>query len=202
MAVPFAGGGGPASVTAAQLAVAGDAARRGPALTRPVIRGSIVLLARGTGGAAEPPIRWADEMKVFAALRDELSEGHVWLETAGWPARCIVAITNGTNGKRVYCEALQFDDNFIRDYNQQPRISIDDRKSTIVMNYWYRARLGDLETHRDYPLVVAKAAPVWGSLKAGVDHPQVIVRLAIRLAVWSVFLGIAGVVLGIISILK
>jgi len=141
-------------------------------------------------------------MRVFAALRDELGEEHVWLERPGWPARCVVVIKNPSNRTKVYCEAFQFDDNFIRSYNQAPRVNIDDRQSSIVMSYWYRAHLGDLETQKDYTLEVIKAMPVWGPLMACMGHPQAIVRVALRLAVWSVFLGIIGIVLGIIGIVK
>jgi len=130
-----------------------------------------------------------------------MSEGHVWLEQPGLPPRCIVKITETVHRKSVHCEALQFDRNFLTDYNESPRhIKIDSPQSSIVMNYWYRARLGGLETQKDYPLSVKKAWPVWGALRSGVEHPQTVVRVAIRLSVWSVLLGLVGFVLGVLGI--
>jgi len=93
-------------------------------------------------------------IKVYAALRDDVSEGHVWLEKPGLPARCVVTITNTQNGRTVYCESFQFEKNFLSEYNQSPRIKIDSPASSIVMSYWYRAHLGGLETHKVYPLDV------------------------------------------------
>jgi hypothetical protein len=140
-------------------------------------------------------------MKLYAAPRDDVSEGHVWLEQADLPPRCIVKITNTACAKSVYCEALQFDSNFLKDYNDSSRhIKIDSPQSSIVMSYWYRARLGGLETQKDYPLSIKKAWPVWGALRSGVGHPQTVVRFAIWLSVLSVFLGLVGLFLGVLGI--
>jgi hypothetical protein len=136
-------------------------------------------------------------MKVYAALKDDVGEGHVWLEWPGFPARCVVRITNGQKGPRVYCEALQFEKNFLAEYNQPPRFRIDTPASSIVMSYWYRARLGGLETQQEYPLDVKKTIPIWGSLRACMQHPEVVVRVAAWLGLLSVALGLLGVILAV-----
>lgn len=86
------------------------------------------------------------KMKVYAAIHDQIAEGHVWLKQDGLLPRCIVQITNADNRRRVYCEALQFDDNFVALYNENPRrMHIgNDLESSIVMSHWYRAKLGTI----------------------------------------------------------
>lgn len=137
-------------------------------------------------------------MRIYAAMNDDISEGHVWIEKDGLPSRGIIKITNPENNRNAYCEALQFDRNFLNEYNKSPRISIEKPASAIVMGSWYRNRLGELETQRDYPLKIAKANSWWGKLRASMQHPQIVVRVAIYLGIVSVCLGLLGVVLAII----
>ena len=53
-------------------------------------------------------------MKVFSALKDDVHQGWVWLENTSLPPRGVICITNLSNGKRIYCEALQIDGNFLK----------------------------------------------------------------------------------------
>ncbi len=140
-------------------------------------------------------------MKVYAALTDDISEGHVWVERPGFPERCVVKIRNRGNGQTVFCEALQFETNFLNQYNQSPRATIENPAYSIVMSYWYRARLGGLETQKDYPLDVTAAPPLWGQIRASMQHPQLVIRVAVWLGIVSVALGVLGFALGVISVL-
>ena len=83
-------------------------------------------------------------MKIYAALHEDIAEGFVWLKQEGLTARCIVKIINKDNKRRVYCEALQFEKNFLNLYNRNGRkkIEVADQTTSIVMNHWYRSRLG------------------------------------------------------------
>lgn len=138
-------------------------------------------------------------MKIFAALDDDIGAGFVWMAKIADSPRCVVKITNPANGHRVYCEALNFETNFVKRYNQSPRFSITDQSSSIVMGGWYRARLG-VETQKDYPLRIEVADGLRGKLCACLDHPQIIVRVAAWLGIISVGLGTIGVLLGAISV--
>jgi len=66
-----------------------------------------------------------------------------------------------------------------------------------VMSSWYRAQLGTPETQKDYPLAVTAALPLWGQLRAATQHPQAVVRFAVWIGLWSVALGIIGIVLSL-----
>ena len=140
-------------------------------------------------------------MKIYASLSEHIGEGFVWLRKAGLPTRGIVKITNPDSGRSVFCEALKFEDNFLKKYNQAPRLNIDNPDLSIVMNGWYRARLGDLKTQCEYPLEIAEANSWCGKIRACMHHPQVVVRVAVWLGLLSVALGVVGVLLGIISVL-
>jgi hypothetical protein len=138
-------------------------------------------------------------MKIYACLDDDISEGFVWLKRSGLASRSVVKITNPEGGRSVFCEALQLEDNFLGEYNQSPRLKIESPESSIIMSAWYRARLGNLETQRDYNLEIRAANGWWGKLRSCIQHPQIIIRVAVWLGVVSVGLGVVGVVLGVVS---
>ena len=144
--------------------------------------------------------------KLFAALHEDIAEGFVWFRHDGLPARCVVKITYSNNGRRraVFCEALQVEGNFLRHYNQEhtKKIKNEDDEilaSPMVMNHWYRARLGQpeapLETQKEYPFEIKAANSWWGRLRACLHHPQVVVRTAVRLGLWSVILTLLSLAL-------
>jgi hypothetical protein len=138
--------------------------------------------------------------KVYASLRQDLNEGFVWLKKPDLPTRCLVKIRNASNRRSVFCEALQFESNFLSQYNQPPRTTIADEDLSIVINAWYRARLGGLEPHKEYPLEITRVRSWWGRMRACMHHPQNVVRVAVWLGLVSVGLGIIGVILGVISV--
>ena len=133
--------------------------------------------------------------KVLAATRVDMNEGWVWLTNKEFPPRSVIKVTNKTNNKSIYCEALEIDENFIKEYNQPPRIDIDANEDTIVINGWYRSRLGKIVTKQKHDLHVEKSNSLKGKLMATIGHPQVVVRLATWLAVISVGLGLVSMIL-------
>ncbi len=141
-------------------------------------------------------------LKIYASRDDDISEGFVWLKDASLPSRCVVKITNPVARRSVFCEALQIEGNFLRLYNQSPRFFIDADKpeSAIVVSAWYRAHLGNLETQQEYVLEVANANSSWGKLRSCMQHPQLVVRVAVWLGLISVGLGGVSVLPYIISI--
>ena len=139
-------------------------------------------------------------MKLFAAPREDANQGWVWLQDSTLKARSIVKITNPENRKSVYCESLQLDENFLADYNQPPRFTIKDPKSSLVLNKWFRACLGGLTTQADVPLNITAANGWWGRFRACTHHPQIVVRLATWLSGIGLLLGVIGLFLGIASI--
>lgn len=128
--------------------------------------------------------------KVFASLREDLNEGWVWLKKSNVPPRSIICIKNKTNNKKIYCEALQIDDNYLKIYNNSPRKIICDPDNAIVINGWYRRLLGNIITKQDHELLIVEANYFWGKMRAAQQHPQLVVRLAIWMAILSIILGV------------
>ncbi len=135
--------------------------------------------------------------KVFASMRTDMNEGWVWVSDLKLPARSIIEIHNKTSKKSVYCELLEIDDNFLNEYNRPPRIPITSDNPSVVINGWYRKKLGDIQTQQNCDLTIIESTCVcglWGRLRACTGHPQIVVRLA-------TWLGLASVVLGCLSVL-
>ncbi len=139
-------------------------------------------------------------MKIFAARDEDAHQGWVWLQEASLPARSVIKISNPQTGKSVYCEAMQIDTNFLTQYNQAPRFTIDEPSKALVIGAWYRAGLGGIQSQTEASLNVSACNSWWGRFKACTGHPQVVVRLATWLGGIGLALGIAGLILGIISI--
>jgi hypothetical protein len=140
-------------------------------------------------------------MKLFAAREEDAHQGWVWLKQPSLPSRCVVQITNPQNGKCVYCEALQIDDNFLKQYNQSPRFTINDPTQSLVIGAWYRAGLGGVQTQVNATLEIRECNSWIGQFRACTGHPQVVVRLAAWLGGIGLVLGIIWLVLGVISLL-
>lgn len=139
-------------------------------------------------------------MKLFASLREDTQQGWIWLQNPTLPARSVIRIKNPDNGKVVYCEALQIDNNFLAAYNQQPRFTISAPQEALVINGWYRAALGGVSTQSDVQLSIKPCNSWWGKFKACTHHPQTVVRVAAWLGLISVILGLLGAVLGAASL--
>ena len=137
------------------------------------------------------------EYRVLASLRDELNQGWVWVTNSGLDSRSVVKITNKKTKKSIYCECLEIDDNYIFVYNNRPRENIDENKATITISGWYRKRLGGIKTKTNQELEIRAANGWLVKLRANLQHPQVVVRMATWLAIISVGLGALGVCLSL-----
>lgn len=144
------------------------------------------------------------KLQVYAALSEDLNQGWVWVAPQQRLQRSVVKLRNAANGCSVYCEALTIDDNFLRHYNLPGagRRQIENENTAIVLSQWYRFRLGDIKTKEEAEIEVIPVAGPCAGIRAALHHPQVPIRLATGLAIWSVFLGVAGLVLALISLCK
>lgn len=162
----------------------------------------------------------SESYKVFAALHEDINEGGVWLsehdcKRLDIQSRDIVKITFtkrrfGCLWKApVYCQAHIIDDNFCKYYGRITCRNIDLCKKAhpIVINDWYRKKLGGLETfittetEEGKPQIkpTCKCINPWYWFRYGIGHPQAIVKLATWLSVISVGLGITSIFLAIRS---
>jgi len=136
------------------------------------------------------------KLRVFASLAEDVNNGWVWLPESIVPKRVVVKIRNLDNNKSVYCEVLPIGKNFAARYNRAgDTIEIENSVACIVMNEWYRDKLGIQSSQTEHDFKVTTADNPYGHFKASLSHPQIVVRLAMELA-------IVGLVLGIVSLWK
>lgn len=148
---------------------------------------------------------------IYASLREDINSGWVWVNIPKFRQRAVVSIYNPVNRKKVYCEVLRIDDNFLSFYNpkdhskDQGRIQIIKDNPTLVINEWYRKMLGDLNTQTECNLCIEEAENPWGKFHSCIQHPQVVVRVATWLGLISIGLGVISLIIsfgfGFISLL-
>jgi hypothetical protein len=139
---------------------------------------------------------------IYASLREDINSGWIWANVPKMRQRSVVCLHNPNTRKKVYCEILCIDENFLKYYNAKGggRLTIHNDSPTLVINEWYRRLLGDLTTKSECELQVSDADNLIGKLLASVQHPQIVVRVAFWLGVISVILGVVGLILGVISL--
>lgn len=139
-------------------------------------------------------------LTIYAAFKEDINSGWVWLAIPTLPPRCVVKITNRVTSQSAYCEALQIDENYLTAYNQLPRKTISQASDALIVNEWYRTRLGCMQTQMAYSLEVESVNNPFGKLMACLQHPQVVVRLATWLGILGLALGFVGVTLGVAAL--
>ena len=137
---------------------------------------------------------------IYASLYEEIDAGWVWMsQPQQLPSRCVVAIRNRNTGKRVFCEALHIDSNFTERYNEgRHRHKLDPDGTSLVINAWYRKRLGDIRNQSKQDLYITAEDNSYGKLRACLQHPQVAIRMGTWLGIISLGLGVLGVILAMI----
>lgn len=137
---------------------------------------------------------------VLASLAEDINSGWCWIKDSNFSNRSLVQIKNNDNGKSIVCEALSVDPNFENTYKSRTSSKINesilDKQNTVLMNAWYREKLGIYKTQCEYNLQVGVVTKwcIYKRIKACTTHPQVAVRL-------STWLGVAGVFLGAVSLI-
>lgn len=138
------------------------------------------------------------KLKVFAALAEDINNGWVWLPEGMVNERTTVRIKSLNSGQSVYCEALLIGANYVKRYNANDNTyQINDKLETIIVNEWYRKKLGIPKTQTETDFEIVEWDNPIGHLFACLQHPQIVVRLASELAIISVLLGIVGICIGI-----
>ena len=137
---------------------------------------------------------------VLASLAEDVNSGWCWVKDPNISNRSLVLIKNNINGKFIVCEALSIDSNFKKKYGNSisslNNIKKPASSNVILMNAWYREKLGINKTQSNYKLQIEFVTKwcIGKRIKACTMHPQV----AIRLSTW---LGVIGIFVGAISLI-
>ena len=167
-------------------------------------------------GRSHSTLEMDQDFELFAALYEDVQNGVVWIRTAEpkLTSRSVVEIANPDTRMSVFCEALSIDRNFADRYDSRFKRNFTETPYTfssrmlangapaIVISEWYRRKLGI--DRREGPVRLQVTSPsgwraCWGKLRACLDHPQTVVRVAMWLAIASVLLGALGAFLGFLS---
>lgn len=144
------------------------------------------------------------KFKIYAALHEESKEGWVWIGLKDIKSD-FIKITNLEKGKSVICERRDIDDNFIKLYNKRETtedIEEEEKENIIVINAYYRGKLGGLETQDEVLLEITETDSIIDKyIKAPSDHPNLFVRASMILGSISIILGFLSFGLGLLSIL-
>ncbi|MGG2296618.1 hypothetical protein ACQUZQ_08610 [Aeromonas veronii] len=138
---------------------------------------------------------------VLASLADDINSGWCWIKGSEVKSRKLVKITNLSNGKYIICEGLFIDKNFENKYHENIKnkrnIELLNNQKVILINLWYREILGIHNTQENYNIDVSLVSrySFLKRIKACLMHPQVSIRI-------STVLGVAGVVLGVVSLIN
>jgi hypothetical protein len=142
--------------------------------------------------------------QVYAALHEEATEGWVWFAEPPLESHRLVLLINEDTGRRVYCECRRLDSNFINLYNARSHtrtINPTMFHDVLVISDWYRTALGIPGTSVPANLtIVQRRNPFWQALRVGSQHPDPTVRLANRLGILGVWLGISGFVIPVVQV--
>lgn len=142
--------------------------------------------------------------QVFASLFEESNSGWVWMPKEGdFTSRDHIEIKVPANRKSCVCWCRIIDANFLRNYNMPPRLKIDKAEQALVINDYYRGIL-DIKSNHEYEVEITRVKR-WQyhkKIQALLCHPDNSIKLATWLALWSVFLGVVGIFLGILSLCK
>ncbi|MBY5868638.1 hypothetical protein [Rhizobium leguminosarum] len=145
---------------------------------------------------------------IRAALHDEANEGWIWTE--GFQSRSLVEISNRDNGRSVICQTRKLDNNFLKVYNAENacRRKIKLNQDTIVISSWYRDALGGFDTTDEDDVTGRVVLDVcqrrslrpWWQMRAASHHPDIVVRLGVRLGGIGIWLGLLSIWLGLLSV--
>jgi len=140
-------------------------------------------------------------MKIYPALHEDISSGWVWIGVGESFQRSVIRIECKETKRSIYCEALKLDENYMKRYKERTRHLIDPPEKALVINEWYRQRLGNLKTQIEYNFKIKSRVKIIGRLKALIGHPQAPIRISFWLAFISIFVGFIGLIISLLSII-
>lgn len=147
----------------------------------------------------------AIRFRAFAALHEDISAPYIWLSDRPEMRRPLATLKNTRNRQKVVCQILKVDRNFRDRYNASSQtLALPADTSVAVMSEWCRNCLGVQtgDTVESQIKTVCRCFLSFAQLRASFSHPDHNARLAADLAAVSVLLGLIGLALGIIGLIR
>ena len=134
-----------------------------------------------------------EDYKIYAALMQDIDQPYIWSTKH---SRGFYSIRYGK--KSICVKIRHIDKNFCRLYNSpaSSRLTIDNQVPTLVMSEHYRSLLG-IETQHSYSLEIKSVCGL--DIRIARDVPDPFLKLSVYLGVWGVILGIISIAITAIS---
>ncbi len=155
--------------------------------------------------------------KIYPCLNSDIEQSNIWVSGV-MSSRALLLIQNPQNGKKIFCEGLNIDTDYIRRYDNRFANYKDKPKKyheivepgnvVVTMSAWYRDILGiektKIGTEADVELKISLVSNLnfVNRLRVCFQHPQVAIRMATWIGIVSAVLGIVSVLCGIISFMS
>lgn len=142
-------------------------------------------------------------IKILASIKTDAMEGWVWICPTLISENGFYKIENLDTNKKVFCYLRIVDENFVSQYNSSQRtFKLNKEDNSVVINEFYRKKLGIAKANMDYNLEITEAGWYSKYLSFEFSHPNPYVRQSSRLTLISFFIGIIALGLTIWTIIK
>lgn len=147
--------------------------------------------------------------KIMAALFEESNSGWVWLDVEGFETRDYVKISRYDQKERrkytTYCQVRIIDKAYVRLYNRKApkKINISLHHNFIIMNGYYRNKLGNLKPGEKVDLEIKRIAKpnIFELLRTFTGHPDKAIVVSSWLGILSFCLGFLSLIFAIIALI-
>ncbi len=140
--------------------------------------------------------------ELHTAIWDDIESGSIWISAPALTSRTIVHVRNTLNNQSLRCEVKMVDAYYLKRFSEQTGRTVDETSPQVFINAWYRKALGVTAREGPIELEIVADDSLRGKVRACLQHPQVVVRIATILGLWSVALGVIGLALGILSLVR
>ncbi len=141
------------------------------------------------------------KFKVLAALSEDISSGWCWVKCNDFNSRKLVSIRNRSNNRTIVCEVLSIDKNYEDKYisiskSKKNKEQVKSNENTILINAWYRSKLGLENTQQEYDLIIKpiRRWDVLSRLRSCFMHSQIAIRLGTWLAILGLIVGLTSLI--------
>jgi hypothetical protein len=158
------------------------------------------LLALYSGETKNWSVRRNDmKYKIHKALWENIEFGSIWIGNQSgqqFPPRTVVKVTNKRNEREIFCELQTIEAHFGKKYKEKFGIDLVEPEKVAFISGWYRSLL-NVAVDEEVELEVKKADRLYGRIRSSLDHPEVIVRVSVYLAIWSIILGVIAILIAV-----
>ncbi len=104
------------------------------------------------------------------------------------------------SGKKIICYLRVVDWNYINQYNSGKTVNIKETDHVLIINEYYRKRLGLCETNVDVKMKVTKCNWFRKFVNLDFGHPNPYVRSNNKMTIISILLGLISIGLTVLTI--